>query len=115
LKCDYAGSEETKEKSEDLDLPNSSYPRAVMDYIERDNTSFEDWIQEIIITQDATVFNQREKQKLVQSLYTDLHCTSLGNAVFTNPNMCWGCIFLAEVLFLSFFLSLFVIRFLKKN
>ncbi|KAK7093901.1 ubiquitin carboxyl-terminal hydrolase 48-like [Littorina saxatilis] len=51
-------------------------PAAVKAYVEKDNAKFEDWIQDIALTQDANMFSQKEKQMVVQSMYSDLFCTS---------------------------------------
>ncbi|XP_076472507.1 ubiquitin carboxyl-terminal hydrolase 48-like [Babylonia areolata] len=62
---------EVKVKDAACDLP--PYVKA---FIDRDNASFESWIEEIALTRDANIFSGKEKQKLMQSMYTDLECSS---------------------------------------
>ncbi|KAL8578268.1 hypothetical protein ACOMHN_005659 [Nucella lapillus] len=53
-------------------------PPYVKAFIDRDNVSFENWIEEIALTRDANIFSGKEKQKLMQCMYADLECTGPG-------------------------------------
>lgn len=89
------GSKVDHKCSNQTDILSSDLPESVTDYIVRDNIKFEEWIQEIVISQDATVFNQREKQKLVQAMYKNLQCTSLDSSCEWIP-VDWLCSWLAD-------------------